>query len=1079
MDGSEFEIRNENLLFDMFEREKILPDTDGDGYPDDLRLAIAAGARLSDPYVWAGVLNLVARLAFETIALNLPVVRASLPDPALPGLFIHPPSTRNRRTGLYRDASGFFHVRGGSGKEIENLLNTIAFSRAPGPASTSRRETPLRPPVRKRRGAIDLLNLSGPGGIFHTPEDRPRERILSAGIRLEGDRISPLLGRSLADMVARMVLEATEISLPLAFAGADPPHPVVFSVCEEKGGRGRIRCIGTTPGAPPAIGVISGKVSDLGRWFEAAVSETGPGSEAVDSFRDGIKAFGSMMETPRAPLPACASPRPNRPKPLFRKAEWKGEVERLLDLAHRTPPGIGTLFGEIQVSKPAEIRNGLEKRLTALFDSLGYRPELTVLNAYKPGYSWLVESLLPRLKRLPQISRLEFAYRPFPRAGGALEMSSRWLQELFPGPEIVARELGVPGEAIRFFASREIPRIYRVSAFGRNGVLLLEEGFSPRWSRFPYLQSRPEGGYVHPTAAGMRLWQAEGTILDASIPTDRERFWRILQDRWLPELETRMKENIPSARSPFWEEIRIEAFIDETDSPVSFMDERISPMEALHEDVYFVLLDAFADFLRRFDLSPSLHIGRILPFTFSRRRGAFPSATLRAKPPRRGTLPPAAPPSDASGIPPAAVSIERKIWKIDFGKTSAEMGAVPEAFYASAPARRFRMRRENNLLCSKPPRLIPADTGGSPPPDSEETPPEGRIVRYAEVLGWISRLARFPDLRVWVCGRSFQGRPIHALEASSKTGGSLASLARRRFLKPTILFNARHHANEISSTTASLSTALRLLSTESGRRRLRGLNIVWIPVENPDGVAALESLLVQGEGRKLHAARYNALGVEFYADYFSRSPGSPEAEAKPRLFRRWLPEIMVDHHGVPSHEWEQPFSGYVPGRFRKYWLPWTFVYAHLPFVDEPAHPHHPFALRLKEVLEEAIAEDPQICEANRRIASVYRRYAFDPEPHTFPAPVDEACLTLPLSDRTRDSNFAVRHPEVTRTEIVVEVPDEVASGNQLRLCVEAHRRIEEKLILRLRSPEAFVKNRPDPRTGGIRLSWSLSGPAEI
>ena len=109
---------------------------------------------------------------------------------------------------------------------------------------------------------------------------------------------------------------------------------------------------------------------------------------------------------------------------------------------------------------------------------------------------------------------------------------------------------------------------------------------------------------------------------------------------------------------------------------------------------------------------------------------------------------------------------------------------------------------------------------------------------------------------------------------------------------------------------------------------------------------------------KLHAARYNALGVEWYADYFADPPRFAEARVKPRLWHRWLPQIVLDAHGVPSHEWDQPFSGYVPPKpFQEFWLPKTFVYAIVPFIDRPDHPGHGMAGRLVNQMRQALAND--------------------------------------------------------------------------------------------------------------------------
>ena len=67
---------------------------------------------------------------------------------------------------------------------------------------------------------------------------------------------------------------------------------------------------------------------------------------------------------------------------------------------------------------------------------------------------------------------------------------------------------------------------------------------------------------------------------------------------------------------------------------------------------------------------------------------------------------------------------------------------------------------------------------------------------------------------------------------------------------------------------------------------------------------------------KLHAARYNAVGLEFAREFFNRDTPYGEARPRPALWRRWRPDVVVDNHGVPSHEWAQLFSGFnSPPRF--------------------------------------------------------------------------------------------------------------------------------------------------------------------
>jgi hypothetical protein len=340
-----------------------------------------------------------------------------------------------------------------------------------------------------------------------------------------------------------------------------------------------------------------------------------------------------------------------------------------------------------------------------------------------------------------------------------------------------------------------------------------------------------------------------------------------------------------------------------------------------------------------------------------------------------------------------------------------------------------------------------------------------------EVEQWVRRLGGLPNLYAWRPGTSWQGRSIWVLEAVLTGGGSNVSRTRVRLLKPTLLMNARHHANEVSSTNAALRLAWELTATPWGRQTLKRMNVAIIPIENPDGVATLEELLPGCEGHKLHAARYNALGVEWYGDYFRQQPRFPEARVKPLLWRRWLPLVVLDAHGVPSHEWDQPFSGYAPGRFRQFWIPRAFVYAIVPFVDEPSHPGHGPARKISRFMDRAIRVDRGIQELDRELKDRYARYARSRDPEVFP-PVSRRGLTvLPSEKRLAGLNFGVQRFPVTLSEIVTEVTDEVVSGRMLALCARGHLTAAKALLewLARRAGGRLVR-RPLPG-GGLRLSW--------
>jgi len=398
--------------------------------------------------------------------------------------------------------------------------------------------------------------------------------------------------------------------------------------------------------------------------------------------------------------------------------------------------------------------------------------------------------------------------------------------------------------------------------------------------------------------------------------------------------------------------------------------------------------------------------------------------------------------------------------------------SASDTVLAKAGSRGFKVERsgKNRLrLRVKAPRLQEGDRKARLLKGKE--PPLHRLLKAREVSSWMERLGRLECIDVWQASLSLQGRALWALEAVLKKRNTLTSLARMRLLKPTFLFNARHHANEISSTNATLFMAWVLGTTQRGLDLLKHVNVAWIPLENPDGVATLEELLPYGRDHKLHAARYNALGVETYGEYFVDEPRFPEALAKARLWRRWLPDVMIDHHGVPSHEWDQPFSGYAPFRFREFWIPRNFVYACIPFINEPGHSHHRMAKGLATLLGKAMTGMPEIIRQNRDLASRYRRYARGPEPDTFPDSKGEPLLVLPPLGRTYRTNFAVRYPHVTRSEIILEVPDEGASGRSLELCVQAHLKAEEALLHAFRRTKGRTEAALDSATGLMRLRW--------
>ena len=80
----------------------------------------------------------------------------------------------------------------------------------------------------------------------------------------------------------------------------------------------------------------------------------------------------------------------------------------------------------------------MRRDIESILRAKGYAPAIVVLNAYKPGLSWLREVVQPALEAIPRLERVRIAFREFASDRPALEMKSRWLQELYPGPDLLA-----------------------------------------------------------------------------------------------------------------------------------------------------------------------------------------------------------------------------------------------------------------------------------------------------------------------------------------------------------------------------------------------------------------------------------------------------------------------------------------------------------------------------------------------------------------------------------------------------------------------------------------------------------------
>ncbi len=328
-------------------------------------------------------------------------------------------------------------------------------------------------------------------------------------------------------------------------------------------------------------------------------------------------------------------------------------------------------------------------------------------------------------------------------------------------------------------------------------------------------------------------------------------------------------------------------------------------------------------------------------------------------------------------------------------------------------------------------------------PRTEGVRPD-EVVTGANLPGLLAYLDTFDAVTVRGVGQSFRGRPIAAVEVVKPDAATVRSRTKLAAIKPTHLIVARHHANEVASTTAALQLIEQLATDPKVSPLLDRVNVVFIPDENPDGTALHARLMAEHPAWKHHAARYNAVGVEFARHFGDDATPYGEARVRPLLWRQWRPDVVTDNHGVPTHEWWQPFAGGgSPPRFPiSYWLCQALVYGICRHPPDDAHAT--FAAALRDAVSAAIVAAPDLAAANREYAALYERWGHRHAPARFPAvyhgdllwffgPVVQAKPDAPPRD------IALREPRMVSASWITEVLDETATGPHLALVAKAHR----------------------------------------
>ncbi len=829
---------------------------------------------------------------------------------------------------------------------------------------------------------------------------------------------------------------------------------------------------------------------------------------------------------------------------------------------------------EVRLSEPPEIRAQLERDARAELLKAGAAEATTVrvLSAYKQGYSWLYDAVRPALDGKPIesiIIRFAELGPPDEWKQQAMYSPTRWLLELFPIDEILARELKLDLTRITFEKRPIGSPTYEVIATAPGGAEVLRQTFEPKYVLRPffdrfadYEKVRVTTGWIHATVAGK-------AVVDQRIVTDVERFWDHFQAQTLAGVYDHLMavtDGKPRREdAPHFGELVVDLTLSEPDYQIGLDKEQISSMEAMHEEIYFHTLH-FVDVIGRNSRGEGLdYIGRVIPIVRPKKDGkpgratitlsgfaaSRPAVIVRYR--ERGgaegevrmdiakvalTRPTALAawvqdgqdglerlalrvPVDSQADNRPALIKRARAEQVDRQILSAEQvtGVLDNltrlrsaGLYREALAYHHLGRIDLTASWAYEPdprteQVLSLQANGTPAPfpDISKLLPAGYKYAGGEIVQWdtpipppeaaelLAKMSTFEQATVYQVGHSYLGKDVWAMDLMPPVAATHWSHAKMTTLKPTIVYSGRQDANEVSSTSHILKLAELLLTDAEFQAKLKKVNVVIHPITNADGAQLAYDLYKITPDHMLHAGYLGPLGVSLVSRWDS-DPIYPESKIRPMLWRRWLPDIFLNPHGYPSHEWVQLFSEYAAWvrnrvteardwqQMRGWFIP-GFNY-----LDDPKYPHHKAAaFKIREMIARNINAVPEIRALNRRAYDRYRRYGHEHDPQNFRMDFTDGVLVYtaikgdkadPGTRNMTGDDYIVRNPKVTIFFGSTEAPDETAYGDWMKLVATMGLQWDKANLDYLVEGAHVIERKGAPFFGGVSLSVSRPRPAK-
>jgi hypothetical protein len=282
-----------------------------------------------------------------------------------------------------------------------------------------------------------------------------------------------------------------------------------------------------------------------------------------------------------------------------------------------------------RVSEGPEVRLDLKKQLETMLAKAGVKSsEVEVLCSFKPGVSWLMDEIVPGLKGKEVASmKIEFKKNVDPAGTRVMFSPARWVQELYPVDELIARDLSIPLNKIELaqFEGGASAPTYKVHAYSASGAEILLREFTVTTVERPYNGVMPEYEKVQVDTGWVRMEAGHAVVLDTRIATDIEEFWEHYHKETLPKVfgivMARSRGELRPEFAPVFDTLKIDFHFSEPNYELGIDKERISSLEALQEDTFYST-ENFVNMMGDLEAGrPITYVGRIIPIAHASDEG--------------------------------------------------------------------------------------------------------------------------------------------------------------------------------------------------------------------------------------------------------------------------------------------------------------------------------------------------------------------------------------------------------------------------------------------------------------------------